>query len=217
MAVTAAIVGSSVIGGVLSSKAASKAGKASAAGAAAAADATLEAARLQVEEISRQFDYQQQVLLPQIQQQYMASQAYSDLLGLGNNLSPAQAFLSGGTAGQPPQPGGGSAGGPAAGTLQGGFAANAQTGAGAGGPQAPTAPPPGGTQFQRGPGGEFVDPNLDPTRLADATQLPEHIRNTLLAGTSQAEDPLAQYISANQIAAGTAGEDGCEAVAGAAG
>ena len=80
--IATAIVGSAIIGGVVASRSADKASDASSRGAASAAEATIESTRMQIEEIQRQFDYQQQVLLPQIQQQYNAQRAYSDLLGI---------------------------------------------------------------------------------------------------------------------------------------
>ena len=214
--IATAIVGSAVIGGVVAGKSASAAAKASAAGAASAAEATIQATSMQVEEIARQFNYQQTILLPQIQQQYMASQAYSDLLNLGTNMTEGQAGLTGGVAGQPASagPGGGGPGGAPgmaqAGAPPGGFnfqqwQASQQAQPAVQG--APTPPPPGSTQFQVGDRGEFRDPRLDPTRLADIQNLPAQIQNTLLAGTDQAADPLAQHIAGTQIAAPTAEED----------
>ncbi len=82
MSVATAVVGGAVVGGVLANKGAKDAAKASAKGTQAAADSTLEATRLQIEEIQRQFDYQMDVLRPQIEQQYGAQSAYSQLLGI---------------------------------------------------------------------------------------------------------------------------------------
>jgi len=216
--VVTAVVGSAVIGGIVASKSASSAAKASAAGSEAAAAATIESTAMQVDEIARQFNYQQQILLPQIQQQYMASQAYSDLLGLGDNMTPAQATLTGGTAGQPASAGGTPGGAPGmaqAGAPPGGWnfqswqaAMQAQNAPPApAGQLAPSPPPPGSTTFQEGDRGEFRDPRLDPTRLADIQNLPAQIQNTLLAGTDQVDDPLAQYIAANQIGAESVEQD----------
>jgi hypothetical protein len=81
--VAAAVIGSAVVGGVVSYVSAEKASAASAAGASTAAQATVMSTQMQVDEIRRQFDYQQQVLQPQIQQQFNAQRAYSDLLGIG--------------------------------------------------------------------------------------------------------------------------------------
>lgn len=80
--IATAIVGSAIIGAVVSSKSASKASSASRSGAATAAEATVTSTQMQIDEIARQFDYQQKILLPQIQQQYNAQRAYSDLLGI---------------------------------------------------------------------------------------------------------------------------------------
>jgi hypothetical protein len=81
--VAAAIIGSAVVGGVLSYTSAEKAGKSAEKGAQRSADATIQSTTMQIDELKRQYDYQQQVLLPQIQQQYNAQRAYSDLLGIG--------------------------------------------------------------------------------------------------------------------------------------
>jgi len=86
--VAAAVIGGAVVGGVASSVSASKGAKAAQQGADTAAGAQLESTRLQIEEISRQYDYQSQILLPQIQEQYNAQRAYSDILGFGGSAPP---------------------------------------------------------------------------------------------------------------------------------
>lgn len=89
--VAAAIIGSAVVGGVTSYVSAEKAGKAAEKGSQRAADATIQSTTMQIDELKRQYDYQQQVLLPQIQNQYNAQRAYSDLLGIGGPATPGQA------------------------------------------------------------------------------------------------------------------------------
>ncbi len=81
--VAAAIIGGSVVSAFASSSAASSASRSAEAGADAAAQAQIISTELQIEEMARQFDYQQTVLTPQIQQQFNAQRAYSDLLGFG--------------------------------------------------------------------------------------------------------------------------------------
>jgi hypothetical protein len=81
--VAAAIIGSAVVGAVVTTSASKRAASASKKGSTAASRATIESTQMQIDEIARQFDYQQQILLPQIQEQYNAQRAYSDLLGIG--------------------------------------------------------------------------------------------------------------------------------------
>ncbi len=217
--VAAAIIGSAVVGGVVTTIGASKAAGAAEAGAGAAAAATVESTMLQINEISRQFDYQQALLRPFVQNQYAAQSAYQDLLGIGGG---AQATLG------PAAPGGPGAGAPG-GTPQygeygdvfrgpqgGGYRTGpeARLQVGGGGPSAygnqlapPAYPGPGATQFTRGPSGEFIDPNLDPTRLADINTLPGQVRGSLLADTTLAEDPFRQDVAGRSLAEGAAGTD----------
>ncbi|MCG8432686.1 MAG: hypothetical protein MJA83_01490 [Gammaproteobacteria bacterium] len=94
MAVTTAIVGSAVVGSAASIYGSKKASKATSQGAAAAADASVEATRLQIDELSRQFDAQMAMLQPLIQNQYGAGSAFARMLGFdqtdeaGNVASP---------------------------------------------------------------------------------------------------------------------------------
>jgi len=99
-AITAGTVvssGVSLLGAKASSKAAGR-------GAADAARATLESTRMQTDEIRRQFDYQQRILLPQVQQQYNAQRAYSDLLGINGPDGDEDTFFDSNAT--PRQPGG---------------------------------------------------------------------------------------------------------------
>jgi hypothetical protein len=80
--IATAIVGSAVIGGVASYASGKAASKSAAQGADAAAAAQIESTRMQIDEIQRQFDYQQNILQPLVQQQYNAGAAYMNLLGV---------------------------------------------------------------------------------------------------------------------------------------
>lgn len=80
--VAAAIIGGAVIGAAGTAYAGSQASGAIEAGSASAAQATLQATMMQIMEIQRQFNYQQQILFPQIQNQYAGQSAIMDLLGL---------------------------------------------------------------------------------------------------------------------------------------
>ena len=80
--IATAVVGGAVISGYASNKASKQAAGAAKAGTTAAVQAQLEATRLQIDEIRRQFDYQQQILAPMIGQQYRAQGTYADLLGI---------------------------------------------------------------------------------------------------------------------------------------
>ena len=224
--VAVAIGGAAVVGAVGSNLAANRAGRAAEAGADAAAQAQIISTELQIEEIARQYDYQQQILLPQIQQQYNAQGAFADLLGIG-----------GPQVGQNQQTGFTPQARPRAeeeryrqGEIdnfdqmlaQGQISAEehdryvsnirnrpydqeriAQENL-ARGPQFPGR---GATDFARGPQGEFIDPNLDPTRLADVNTYGDAVRGNLLAGTAAEDDPYRNYIDQNRIAAATADED----------
>lgn len=220
--VATAIIGGAVIGAVATDRAGDKAAAAAESGATTAAQAQILSTQMQVDEITRQFDYQQQILLPQIQQQYNAQGAFADLLGVGGLQVGQNAET-----GYIPQP--------RSMERQQAIRKNerdlydqllaegqmtrqeydqaineldnrpyeseiiAQDNV-ARGPQFPTR---GSTTFRRGSRGEFVDPNLDPTRLADVSTFGNEVRSNLLAGTSPGEDPYRSYIDENRIAAAT--------------
>ena len=235
----AAVIGGSVLTAYSSSKASSKASSASAAGADAAAMAQIESTRMQVDEMARQFDYQQSVLQPQIQQQFNAQRAYSDLLGIGGpSMTTAQA-----RGAQNQETGFISTARPRAEQQRlrdqeiaqyQGFVTrgditqavadreiaairarpydqqrldtdNAARRAQGGTSAAPRAqmPGPGGRRnVMQGPGG-FVDPNLNPTQLADIETLSGTVQQNLLAGTSAEGDPFRNYISDTSLDAGS--------------
>ena len=221
-----AITGAAVVGAVGSSIAADKSSRAVKAGADAAAQAQIISTELQIEEIRRQYDYQQQILLPQIQQQYNAQGAFADLLGIGGP-NPAAVRVptpDGATATTPtPPPGGYSNDLARRYGVEGVF-----DGQGRVYPRPRDSVPPsaarttsvttadatgarypgrGGTTFTRGPGGEFIDSNLDPTQLADVATYGDTVRGNLLAGPSAESDPYRNYVADNAIAAATAAED----------
>lgn len=91
VAVTAIAVGTVVTAGV-SYASGQSANRAATRGARTAAAAQTEGTRMEIDELRRQFDYQQRILLPQIQQQYNAQRAYSDLLGIGGPEDDANYF-----------------------------------------------------------------------------------------------------------------------------
>lgn len=260
--VAAAIVGSAVVGGVTSYASAERASDAAREGSQQAADVTLRNTELQLQEIRRQYDYQQQILLPQIQQQYNAQRAYTDLLGITGpqvggppqlpGPQPAPQVGAPGTAQPTAQPGARPAGvAPAPGAAPGaavapdpriaelqaaiaeqeaiierggsggmgtmrrmqearnqanylrGQLADIEQASGAGLPQM-GAPGTSGVAGMRDPRtGAFLDPNLDPTRLAETETLSGQVRGTLLAGTSAEADPYRNYLEANRMAAAT--------------
>ena len=80
--VAAAVVGSAVVGGVVAHRAGERAAEATEAGTTAAVDAQLEATRLQIGEVQRQFDYQSQLLQPFVASQLGARQRFNQLLGI---------------------------------------------------------------------------------------------------------------------------------------
>lgn len=251
--VAAAAIGGAVVSGVASNASASSASDSSRRSARYSANAQVRSTELQIEEMRRQFDYQQQVLEPAIQRQYEAQGAYSDLLGIGTqppsaegqggaqqaSTLPANAMQGGQQPGdqQPTTlPGGGAGAGgqrPYRGAPQGNAFQPVQQGqqpgqgggevstlpASAGnamqGGQQPAVPGEGGaalpetqpTQFQRGERGQFVDPNLDPTRLAETSEFRQHVEDTQLAPDDPGEDPFRNYISDNQVAAPSLEED----------
>ena len=83
--IATAIIGSAVVGGGIAASTGKKSAKAIKAGAQSAADATVQSTEMQVAEIRRQFDYQAEVLYPRLQQQYAASGAFGDLMGIGRD------------------------------------------------------------------------------------------------------------------------------------
>jgi hypothetical protein len=242
--VAAAIIGGSVVTAYSSSKASSKASKASAQGADAAAQAQILSTEMQVDEMARQFDYQQQVLQPQIQQQFNAQRAYSDLLGIGGptfqegvqnqetgyvstarsterqqevrdrEIEQYQGFVDKGWISQ-------------ASADREIAAINARpsdqeqmdlnnearrkagktdikTRAEMGGPGSSGLGGQGGYgNAVRGPGGGFVDPNLNRTQLADTETLSGTVQNNLLAGTSAEDDPFRNFITDTSLDAGS--------------
>ena len=255
--IATAIVGSAIIGGVVASKSADSASDAATRGAATAADATIRSTEMQIAEIQRQFDYQQRILLPQIQQQYNAQRAYSDLLGIGGpsigsnfetGYTPeardmdtqnqrrdeetaiyqqyrdeAQAELDGLSLESADV-------GDAFAMLQrrqelentiAQYDSEIEGVAGrmydqeridaenlARGPQMGAAGSSGlsAEDFRR-EDGSFVDPNLDPTRLADESRYGEAVEGNLMAGTSYEDDAYNNYLRENGIAADSMGED----------
>jgi hypothetical protein len=252
--VATAIAGAAIVGGVVSAYSAKSASDAAGKGASQAAGAELEATRMQIAEIQRQYDYQQKVLLPQIQQQYNAQRAYSDLLGIkGPDTTYFDPNGGSGAIGPPPgSPGGmngplpASGGAPAvdpreaeiqarmkelnATLIRGGSGGagtqermrqaqaelNALTGelqqlqatrkANTPGAEARMGPAgSSGMSSRVGPNG-FVDPNLDPTKLADTSTYQATVRGNLLAGTTPEADPYRNYINSNRIAAPNAAD-----------
>lgn len=238
--IATAIVGSAIIGGVVASKSASKASKASKSGARTAAEATVTSTRLQIEEIQRQFDYQQKILLPQIQQQYNAQRAYSDLLGIsgpsiGSNFDTGYTPEARDEAIQQQRrdeeiaiyrdamdeldeedPNYGNYLAEYEDAIsevenrlsdqemidQSNAARGAQMG-GEGSSGLGREP----SDFRDPETGAFVDPNLDPTKLADESAYRDSVEGNLLAGTDVEDDPYFNYLRENQLAAGSMEED----------
>lgn len=240
-AVAVAIVGGAIIGGVAANQAADAQSEAVQAGATTAAGATIVNTELRIAEIIRQFDYQQELLAPLVQQQYAAGSAYMDLLGIGGGpndpntpqaLSPPPqedprladlrerltALRRGDLSGSELSRGGGLNVAPG---VDPGAAVTGRIGAEIAAleqeiqeittaPQPLSAPPypaSGATAFTRGPGGEFVDPNLDPRKLADINTLGDEVRGNLLAGTSLEDDVFRQDVAGRSLAGGAAGTD----------
>lgn len=146
--------------------------------------------------------------------------------GADYRTGPQQRIEIGGAPGGGPQFGGGPGGGPQLGGGPGGGRGGGPRGPGEiggtsqrimseeewnaarreAGPQAPGYPGAGATQFQRDPTtGAFIDPNLDPTRLADINTLPGQVRGSLLAGTSAEDDPYRDFVAGRNLAEGAAG------------
>lgn len=241
--VAAAVVGGAVVSAYATNKASSKASKASEAGADAAAQAQIRTTEMQIAEMSRQFDYQMEVLQPQLQQQFNAQRAYSDMLGIGGpEMTPQQAR---GVAS--PETGYVSTARPRAlqdqrrqqeiaqyqGFVDRGDITQAvadreiaairarpydqeqldqyQADRGAAGlpSTTPRAQMPGPGQGRRpGARGDFFrDPNLDPTRMSDASLYSDQVRDTLLAGETAEGDPYREYIEGTSLAADDLGSD----------
>ncbi len=244
--VAAAVIGGAVVSGYAANKASKRASKAASEGADAAAQAQIVSTEMQIEEMSRQFDYQMEVLQPQIQQQYNAQRAYSDLLGIGGpTYDPS--FTQNQETGFVSQPRGmdeqrrirqRDADSYQSFVDQGLMTqqradqaireiwdrpydaqqmamdnrARSEAGQFAGG-QDPTRAQMGGPgssgvrRMQRGTGGSFVDPNLDPTRLADIETLSGTVQENLLAGTGPEDDPYRNYLADSSLVAADLGSD----------
>lgn len=215
--VVAAVGGAVAIGGsaYLNRKSSKDANKAVKQGATQAADATVEATRLQIEEIQRQFDYQVKVLQPQIDRQFAAQETYSNLLGIpsestpaayNKRVSPDSGLNFDGTQTRQIQSSASpvSKGGAhnhlarhfpgvtrTAGPAKRGIPINRNT----------------GVPDRRSQQGAFVDPNLNPTKLSDISEYGNVVRANLLAGSDASMDPYRDYIEGNAIAADSAAED----------
>ena len=254
--VAAAIIGSAVVGGVVASSAAKEGGDAVREGSANAADATIQSTEMQIEEIRRQFDYQSQILLPQIQEQYNAQRAYSDLMGIGGpqagvndetgffaqarpdavqqerrdaetavyqeQLDAAQAEM------DELQLTDASVGGAFA-TMRrqeelqttideyqtqidqvASRPSDQETIDAENAARGPRMGPQGssGVNSNRRADGSFVDPNLDPTKLADNSAYRDSVEGNLLSGTGNIEDDAYNnYLRDNQIASGNIEDD----------
>jgi hypothetical protein len=210
--VAVAVVGAAVVSGVAANKGAKSASKASAAGAASAADATIESTRMQIEEISRQFDYQQQVLAPFVQNQQRAAQAYSNLLGYSSEQLPS----SGGPSSMPAQESGGASnmmfrpGGSSGRDMN--FSQRPDFGGGG-------APKPSNGVTIDGRTGEVVrngqpfrDPNVNYFAMgrdsAADTELGRAVRDNRLAGPTAGEDELVGYVGRTGLARGASADSG---------
>lgn len=310
--VAAAIAGSAILSSIMNDRAADQAAETTTHTAEISAAAQIQQTQMAIDEMRRQFDFEMRILLPQVQQQYNAQRAYSDILGVGGpeytpppwpssapvgtvqtaqstpasteNMTAAQAVFTGGTnstdsyiTGLPVSGTSGSllTGVPMPSTLSGlfgrsGGAQTQDTGAGRGmaerppygfrdwksfnifaqdnperaaailqnlrndqrivvDPPRPTPQstsqnvvidqqtgsifPSMGTPGSSGPGsttgsfrdetGRFIDPNLDPTRLADTETLSGTVRANLLADTGAEDDPFRRYVRENHLAAAT--------------
>jgi len=178
MGIATAIVGSAIIGAAVTKNASDKATSANTKAASAATNAQLESSKLQLAEITRQFNYQMEVLQPQVAQQLGAQQAYGNMLGV--------------TPGQTPQiPGTGQPGD------KGGFL----------GTKGIKPPPPGanpapvGNFIQPGQRQPFTDPNLDPTRLSDNNAYSESVRSNPLAAPTPGQDSYINHIQGTTLQA----------------
>ena len=201
-------IGSSLVGGVTSVVAGNRQADAALEGAQTAADATVQSTQLQIDEIRRQYDYQQQILLPQIQTQYNAQGAVSDLLRFGG-LDPS---VNRGTPGSA-----GSAGSASSDNRL--IAPGERIPAGQGGtgfgqdnpelglPQYLSQGQSNVNRLPRGNNGQFLDPNLDRTRLADINTFGDNVRNNRLAGETAGQDEFVNYVADNSLAAPTAAQD----------
>lgn len=227
--VAAAIVGSGVVSAYSSSKAASSSSSAAKSGAVAAAEAQVESTQLQIDEMARQFDYQTQILQPQMQQQFNAQRAYSDLLGIGGPQANQNAET--GYVTQPRSVVEQQAIRDRDIATYNDFVASgdmtraqadasiaelnaqpfdeqrlAESAAGRG-PQMGAPGSSGVGNFMTGEGGSFQDRNLDPTRLADTETLSGTVQSNLLAGTSAEDDPYRNFLSDTSLDAGSLGGD----------
>ncbi len=236
--VAAAVIGGSVVSAYSTSKASSNASDASKSGADAAAQATIQSTQMQVEEMARQFDYQQSVLQPQIQQQFNAQRAYSDLLGIGgptyqdgvqnpnsgyvstarpqsvqderrqSEIDQYQRFADQGMISQAEADREISAIN-ARPSDQQTLDRDANARRAAGGSDNRTRAQMGGPgssgldQRVRGPGGGFVDPNLNQLQLADTETLSQTVQDNLLAGTGPDDDPYRNFLSDTSLDTGT--------------
>lgn len=212
--VAAAVVGSGVVGAWASNKSAKSAAGAVEAGAGSAAEATVESTRMQIEEIGRQFNYGQALLRPHVERANRAGARLEDMLGFEGTSAPALPPVPGSA---PPDTRTSSYQARPAPAYRGGqtrsrpttaeeFTRRTTTGKpspGFGGPGSPTNVL---TARQAPDGSYFIDPNLDPTRLADVNTFQQSVRDTQLAGTEPGADPFRNYITGNRIAADTAGE-----------
>jgi hypothetical protein len=311
--VAAAVVGSTIVGAWSTDRASDRATEATLAGADSAAQAQMYSTDRQIEEIQRQFDYQQQILQPLVQNQYASQGAFLELMGINRNVQMPVDFnsptrntnLSGGgnrtSTGAPTvmgpanaatgairntlyaQPDGSIRLGSSQGPLTVGpdpntlprstgqqpprnmlssqmtsdqrraamDAINAQLGPiidqinslPPGDPRLPALQaertrlgneranlrsnaPAGITaeqfvrqngvnalnsdyynEFQTGPNGGFIDPNLNQTRLADSTRMESHVRNNLLAAPTVEQDGYFNYIANNSVAANSLDDD----------
>ena len=183
--IAGAIIGGAVLGAYSSRSAAKEGRQAVTTAAGQSTDATIRATQMQIAEIGRQFDYQQQLLAPFIARQQQAGQASAQLLGYANQPSSVP------TPG--PAPGGGSQAGkilPPGQVYGGGSPSNyfAQPGAAQAQPQG-GVPVPG---MGAGPGGSFVDPNINATPLgaptAQGSELGQHAFQNVLAPRDPAQD-----------------------------
>jgi len=232
--VAAAVIGSTIVGAVVSSRSAKAGAKASAAGADSAAQAQIVSTELQVEEIQRQFDYQQQLLKPLVQQQYNAGAAFASLLGVSGpgaeqnaarsaaadeeiaileqskqqKQAELQDVISRGSHRNPQEYQ------RVVNRIQGeindydaqieGVTSKLSD------PQYIDPQYSGqatDTGVNRAADGSFADRNLNQTRLQDTSTLGDQVRGNLQAGTGPDGDPYRNYIENNQIAAGSVNDD----------
>ena len=184
MAVATAIVGSAVISAYSAKKGAKSAAKATQAGADAAAQAQLESTRMQIEEMRRQFDYQMEILQPQIEQQFNAQRAYSDLLGVGDTAASTSSQIQ-------------------AAQTEREIAVFQER------MNAPGTTDADKQRFQvsidelqsrqTNEPGVFRDPNLSQQRLAETETYSGTVRDNLLAGTDPGADPYRNFVQGTSL------------------